>query len=233
MPIRAHNPYPTHKEWKAEKKKYGIPDKVVKYSMGAKLGSFSKEFDKSDFTNNLTLQTLPLAEKLHDDSKKVYNEYLSAVNKLDTKKFKHKTLTSDQCKAKTTELLKTYLDRLASFKAVMETVSDPFARPRVNIAKAKKLLKEAIEDKEDKAKISTMYSNGMRNDLGVFFNEAAKEYKKKTITLTPEVAELIANYNKIMEKWNSPIDMQKVDELLEDMQKAMSIGEKILEITKP
>jgi hypothetical protein len=238
------NPFPTRKEWQDEKKKYGIPDKVIKAGkFGDKLETLHMRFD-ADKLKIVTIAKVPKVQALVKDATKLYDEWLQGAAKLKPEAFKGGTATKDpkQAQAKAIERVKMFKKWVQNMANEAKEVKDPFISVRANYDNCLDAMKKVMAHPNDPAKdataIQVLYSQGIRNWIGAPFHKAVTTYRGE-----PEVYKLLQDYEKLAAKWNhlqgsnGPTalagDAPKRAEFVTDMQDAMKIAVRILGITKP
>lgn len=230
----AQNPFITRADWKKEKDKYGIPDKVIKSgSFGEKMEGFRKKFDAAGFSN-ITMAKVPAALDLAKEANKLFDEWLGAADKLKPDAFKGAAGN----KAKAIERVKMYKKWVQNLENQVKATKDPFISSRMNYDKCLAYMKNAMAHPDDSAALQKLYSQGIRNDLGAPFHAALATYKGD-----PEVLKLLNDYETAAKKWHATMqgggpatvaaDPAQRKKFIEDMQDAMKIGVRILGHTKP
>jgi hypothetical protein len=230
----AQNPFITRADWKKEKDKYGIPDKVIKSgSFGEKMEGFRKKFDASGFSN-ITMPKIPAALDLVKEANKLFDEWLSAADKLKPDAFKG----NPGNKAKAIERVKMYKKWVQNLENQVKATKDPFISSRMNYDKCLAYMKNAMAHPDDSAALQKLYSQGIRNDLGAPFHAALATFKGD-----PEILKLLNDYEAGAKKWHSTMqgggpaivagDPVQRKKFIEDMQDTMKIGVRILGLTKP
>jgi hypothetical protein len=228
------NPFMTRADWKKEKTKYGIPDKVIKSgSFGEKMEGYHKKFDSAGFSN-ITTAKVAGALDLVKEANKTFDDWLGGADKLKPEAFKGDKAN----KAKAIDRVKMYKKWVQNLENQVKTTKDPFVSARVNYSKCLAYMQAAMAHPDNSAALQKLYSQGIRNDLGAPFHAALTTYKGD-----PEVLTLLTEYEALAKKWNStmqgggpatvaanPVQRAK---LLSDMQEAMRIGVRILGVTKP
>lgn len=223
------NPFESHAQWKVVKQKYGIPDNVIKGGkFGVKMEGLKTKFDKLGL-KVITKPKVPVAQELVKEANKLFNEWLTAADKLKPEKFKDKNGAINK--------VKMYQKWVKDLENNIATVKDYFAGPRANYSKCVDLYKTAVSDPSVSKALQELYSQGIRNHLGAKFHEGVTQYKGEE-----DVINLLKSYEQLAAKWN---DLQKTGteglakdkvkrvEFLKDMQECIKIGTKILDLTKP
>ena len=234
------NPFITRKEWQVEKKKYGIPDKVIKSGkFGDKVELLQKRFE-AEKLKFVSPAKVPAALALVKDATKLYDEWLQAAAKLKPEAFKGATATKDPKQAKEkaiarVEMLKKWVQNIAN---EAKEVKDPFVSVRANYDKCLNAMKKAMAHPDDPSAIQVLYSQGIRNWIGAPFHKQVTTWRGE-----PEVGNLLKDYEKLAAKWNHlqgsngpttlAADPVKRKEFLTDMQDAMKIAARVLGVTKP
>jgi hypothetical protein len=230
----AGNPFMTKSDWKKEKDKYGIPDKVIKSgSFGEKMDGFHKRFDSSGFSN-ITMPKVAAALALVKEANKVFDEWLAGAAKLKPEAFKGDKAN----KAKAIERVTWYKKLVQNLENQVKATKDPFVGARMNYDKCMTAMKNAMAHPDDSAALQTLYSQGIRNWLGAPFHAALNTYKGD-----PQVLAALNDYEQAAAKWHSTMqgagpatvaaDPVQRKQFIEDMQDAMKIGVRILGLTRP
>jgi len=227
MPI--DNPFITRDEWQKDKKKYGVPDKVVKYSFGEKMEALKKKFDKDGFAN-MTVPQIPAALALVQEGERLIDEYLKALKALAPGKVTNKTAAVDR--------LNFYKNCIHGLVDRTKGIRDPYLGARNNYQECFALMQKALQHPDDPAALEKLYSNGMRNHLGQSFHGEFKANRA-----TGELRNLLQQYEDLMAEWH---DMQDDDgpgnvagdparrkQFMSDMTEGMRIAVRILALTKP
>lgn len=226
------NPFMTRDEWKQEKARYGIPDKVIKSgSFGEKMGQFRKQFDTAGFSH-MTTTKIPAALALVKAANTVFDEWLAGAAKLKPEAFKGGKVNQDKAIAR----VKWYKGLVGNLENQVKATKDPFISARMNRDKCWDAYKKALAKPDDPALISVLYSQGIRNWLGAPFHGALDTYRGE-----PAVIKLLKDYEQVAAKWNHlqkstaglAADPNQRRTFFADMQLAMRIGDKILATTKP
>jgi hypothetical protein len=234
------NPFITKKEWQEEKKKYGIPDNIIKGGkFGDKMDALQKRFD-AERLKFVTAPKVPAALALVKDANKLFDEWLAGAEKLKPEAFKASKVTKDpkQAKTKAIDRLKWYKSLIKNMENEAKEAKDPFISVRMNYDKCLAAMKKAMAHPDDASAIQTLYSQGIRNWIGAPFHTAVTTYRGE-----PEVVKLLNDYEKIAAKWNSlqgsngpstlAADPVKRKVFLKDMEDAMKICVRILGVTQP
>jgi hypothetical protein len=226
------NPFMSREDWKQEKVKYGIPDKVVKSgSFGEKMGQFRKQFETGGFSH-MTAPKIPAALALVKAANTVFDEWLAGATKLKPEAFKGDKANKDKAIAR----VKWYKGLVGNLENQVKATKDPFISARMNRDKCWDAYKKAVAAPDDANKIAVLYSQGIRNWLGAPFHGALDTYKGDAA-----VVKLLKDYEQVAAKWNKlqkgtagvAADPSERKTFFADMQLAMRIGDKILAMTKP
>jgi hypothetical protein len=233
------NPFITKKEWQDEKKKYGIPDKVIKAGkFGDKLDALQKRFE-AEKLKFVSPAKAPKALALAKDARKLYDEWLQGAAKLKPEAFKGGTVKDPkQAREKAiarVEMLKKWVQNMEN---EAKESKDPFISVRANYDKCLAAMKKAMAHPDDPSAIQVLYSQGIRNWIGAPFHKQVTAWRGE-----PEVVKLLNDYEKLAAKWNHlqgsngptalAADPTKRKEFLTDMQDAMKIAVRVLGVTKP
>jgi hypothetical protein len=234
------NPFEAKTEWAKIKKKYAIPDRVIKGgSFGDKMELLRKRFDAEKLTN-VTAPKINAARDLAKDGNALFDEWLKAAALLKDEKFKggeKKDKTGKANKQAAVDRVKMYKKWVGDLANQVAAVKDPFVSSRRDYDKTFQAMKQVMAHPDDATAIQTFYSQGIRNWLGAQFHVAVQTYRGGD----PEIVKLLNDYEHLAAKWNSlqkgtaelAADPVKRKEFLEDMQDAMKIGARILGKTKP
>lgn len=223
------NPFWTREDWRKKKTTYGIPDAVLKYSIGEKLQKLHDAYEKVA-PGRITKRNAAAAQKVLSDGFSAITDIKNGLNQYkDQKKIKDKAGALNQL-AELEKLLK-------SAENACKGATDEFANSRDKVRKAEEYLNTARQHPDVAEHLERCYGQGMRNDLGSDFNKFMGKYPANK-----EVENLLISYKGLMEKWYGPMlkqsaektaqDPVKRKEFIEDMEKALTTGKAILEKTK-
>lgn len=223
------NPFWTREDWRKKKTTYGIPDAVLKYSIGEKMQKLHDDYEKAA-PGRVTKRNAPAALKVLSEGFSAITAIKNGLNQYkDQKKIKDKAGALKQL----TELEKL----LTSAENACKGATDEFANSRDKVRKAEEYLKLAKEHPDVAEHLERCYGQGMRNDLGSDFNKFMAKYPANK-----EVENLLIKYKGLMEKWYAPMLQQSAEktakdpgkrkEFIEDMEDALATGKAILEKTK-
>jgi hypothetical protein len=227
------NPFPTRSEWQKDKKTLKIPDKVIKgVSYGEKMDGLHKRFDKSGLAN-LSMTNLSAANQLFDEGTQLVDAWIKGATAL-----KPDAFGGAQNQSKAIAHVKEQKKLIDTFGRQIKATKDPFISSRHNYDKCLNAFKAMLKNPTT-GNLDTLFAQGIRNWLGAPFNIARKQGYKGT----PEVNKLLDDYAEICDKWNGPILLegktQKIvddaalrKQFIDDMERAMKIGARILGITK-
>jgi len=183
---------PTHSEWKTIKKKYGIPDKVASFSLGAKLDEWAKMDTGADVD-------------------KKYEGWGKAVTDLTTYEKGFKTLKPDKFAGKTAG------EKTNNQKKGLEEVEDMLTKAKqrhefwriqakpvdqVNEYLFKVIAKYKSLDPNNEGAITGFFNQELRNTLGTAINNGVK-----TGNAPPKVLTAFQNYQNIMGQLNAVINV--------------------------
>jgi hypothetical protein len=227
------NPFPTRSAWQKDKKALNIPDKVIKgVSYGEKMDALNKRFAKAGL-GNLSMTNLAAAVQLFDEGTTLVDAWIKGATAL-----KPQAFGGAPKQTKAIEHVKEQKKLIDTFGREIKTTKDPFISSRKNFDKCRDAFKAMLQNPTS-SNVDDLFAQGIRNWLGAPFNIARKQGYKGT----PEVNKLLDDYADICDKWNGPIllegkvkDIAEDDtlrkEFIDDMEKAMKIGARILGITK-
>ncbi len=153
-------------DWQAFKKKFGVPDKICKFSLGAKIEEFNKLVDKDPDDYG---KIAPVMEQMID----LFETYHDELAKAKVDKFKGKTAVEQTKNRKdaATEIKKkipTFQGKLGHVKTFSEPMAHLLKHYGAVIAKFNSL------DKPDTSKVHAFYGQEIRNTLGVSVHGALK-----------------------------------------------------------
>ena len=183
---------PTHAEWKTLKGKYGIPDKVASFSLGAKLDEIAKADSGTDLDKKYQAWSKTAADLA---------TYEKAFKGLKVDKFAGKTPTEKQANYK--KALDTVEDMLKKAKQRQEFFR-VLAKPveQVNEYYFKVAAKYKSLDQKDESAVTGFFNQELRNTLGTAINNGIK-----TGNLPPNILAAFKNYQKIMDELNKSINV--------------------------
>lgn len=225
MPV---NPFPTLKEWQQDKKKYGVPGKVIKSgAFGEKMDKLQKAYDakggKSVDGNNFR-NVLQVLQQGHD----LVDEWLAKAKTMKGSEFTNKN-GAIAC----VEGYKARLD--ATVSRVHQTI-DPLHEPKIGLKKAITLYQAAVVDPSDPNKLKVLWDDGLRQYVGQGFRAALKN--ADALGYSAVVVNRLKAYDALVSKWMKMLSNEdaqrtaadpKARELfLEDMHKALSIANSLL-----
>jgi hypothetical protein len=146
-------------EWQAFKKKFGVPDKICKFSMGAKIDEFNKLVDKDPDDH---VKIAAAMEPMID----LFETYLAELKKAKIDKFKGKTAAEQTKNRKDAadEIQKdipSYKGKLGHTKTFAEPMAHLFKHYAPCVAKFKTL------DPENRNHVDGFSGTQIRNTLGV------------------------------------------------------------------
>jgi hypothetical protein len=223
------NPFPTLKTWQQEKKKYGIPGKVIKSgAFGEKLDKLAKAFDakggKSVDANNFAgvLQVLQQGHVLVD-------EWLLKAKPMKAGAFTDKKGAID--------CVEGYKGRLDGTVSRVHQIVDPLHESRGGIKKALDMYRAAVADPSDPDKLMTLWDVGARQYVGQGFRLAVKN--AAALGYSAAVVKQLKAYDALIAKWMDTmlngVDAEKTaadpkarERFLTDMHKAFSIASNVL-----
>jgi|GEM_PF-5862663 len=153
-------------EWQAFKKKYGIPDKICKFSMGAKIEEFNKLVDKDadDY-----IKIAPAMEQMID----LLETYQKELAKAKVDKFKGKN-TAEQTKSRkdAADELKNDLPSYKGKLGHVKTAAEPMAHLLKHYATV--VNKFNSLDPNDQNAVDGFSGTDIRNTLGISVRGALK-----------------------------------------------------------
>lgn len=163
----AMHPMGTRDEWKALKKKHGIPDGVAKFSLGDKINAYNKTVDALAPTE--MEQEIDALEGMLP----LMKTYEAELKKLKPTKFKGKSPS---------EQTKNFNDAKAEVKTMLSRLEDRLgfvkmqARPMAHLLKYYQsvMTKYKALDSDDEAAVKHFYAQEMRNTLGLAVASAKK-----------------------------------------------------------
>ena len=223
------NPFPTLKTWQQEKKKYGIPGKVIKSgTFGEKMDKLAKAYDakggKAVNTNNFgnVLQVLKQGDALVDD-------WLARARTMKDSEFTDKKGAI--------ECVEGYRARLAGTESRVHQTVNPLHEPKVSLKKALDLYRAAVADPTDHDKLTELWDKGARQYVGQGFKIALKNADQ--LGYSTVVVNRLKAYDALVSKWMDTMlngaDAKKTAEdpdarelFLQDMHQALSIATSIL-----
>ena len=224
------NPFPTLNTWQQEKKKYGIPGKVIKSgAFGEKMEKLRKAYDasggKTVNANNVghVLQVLQQGHVLVD-------EWLTKAKTMKASEFTNKQ--------KAIELVEGYKGGLDAVVSRVHMTVDPLHEARSSgLKKAIALYQAAVVDPSDPDKLKKLWDDGARQYVGQGFRLALKN--ADALGYSTVVVNRLKAYDTLVSKWMktmlSGADRQKTaadpkarEEFLDDMHKALSIATSLL-----
>ena len=222
------NPFPTLKEWQAEKKKYGIPGKMIKGgNFGEKMEKLARAYDakggKAVNANNFgdVLQVLQQGETLAD-------EWLAKAKTMKDSDFTNKKGAVDS--------VKNFKLRFEATTARVHQTVDPLHEPKIGLKKAMNLYRTATAEPSAE-NLMELWDNGVRQYVGQGFKIAVKN--AATLGYSTALVNQLKAYDALVTKWmdtmlngadakKAAADMAVRDEFLNDMHKALSIATNIL-----
>jgi hypothetical protein len=222
------NPFPTLQKWQEEKKKYGIPGKVIKSgAFGEKMEklrmAFNSKGGKSVDANNFrdVLEVVKQGTVLVD-------EWL-----LKAKAMKPSEFTNKQ---KAIQLVEGYKGSLDAVDHRVRQTVNPMHEPKIGFPKAMKLYKDALQHPADPATLKELWDSGMRQYIGQGFRAALKN--ADALGYSAVVVKRLKAYDALIAKWMKMLngaeaqkvaaDAQARQEFLDDMHQAMGIANGLL-----
>jgi len=223
------NPFPTLQKWQEEKKKYGIPGKVIKSgAFGDKLEKLrmafnskgGKSVDRTNFRG--VLEVLQQGHALVD-------EWL-----LKAKTIKASEFTNKQ---KAIELVEGYKGSLDAVENRVRQTVNPMHEPKIGYPKAMKLYQDAKADPSNAGKLRVLWDSGMRQYIGQGFRIALKN--ADALGYSTVVVNRLKAYDALVAKWMKAmltgVDAEKVaadvkarKAFLDDMYKGLGIANGLL-----
>lgn len=180
----------THNDWKALKKQHGIPDKVCPFSLGDKLGAYSKavaglkDGKAADYEleNRITLDILL-----------TLRTYATALAKVKPEKFKGKN-AGEQTKSfnAAKEAVSAMVKRLENHMTELKVFVQPFSQLLEKFPEVEQKYNSIGED--DKKKLVTLYGKELRNDLGLPISQALK------LKIGDKVKAALQEYEELMDR---------------------------------
>lgn len=222
-----YNPMPTRKEWQQEKKKHGIPDKIIKSgSFGEKAEKLQKKFGNAGVAKVTTANATALIASA-GEADVLLDEWLTAA-----KARKAADFTNRAEAIKTVEGYKTAVKLV---REMAEAALNPIGISKANWKKFEARWNAAKRDPNNVEKLAHMYSQGIRNDIGQGFHDA---YKMRAVLHLPTNVEAkIVEYEATAAKWHDLVDdtdplddaTQRV-KFWKDMTKAANLGKQIIQL---
>ena len=236
--------FPTHKEWTDLKTKYGVPEKIIKSgSFGSKFDALTKQFVTNKL-DKVTPANAALAEKVFPQMIKLADEWLAGASKLKPDAFKNGKPSKDgkANREKAIEAVTEYRKFVVMFTQRYASLKDPFLSARLGGRdKCVAYFRAAKAKPDDGTLLHDLYNSGVRNDLGMGFRIALKDYQG-----TPAVMAMLKQYDKQVSAYNDIMlngkdggptaiaaDPAKRKKYLADMQALIVLGDQILAATKP
>ncbi len=222
------NPLKTRKEWVLEKKKYGIPDKIIKSgSFGEKMEKLQKKFESLGL-GNVTITNARAGLDWADQADALLDEWLKAAKARQAADF-----TNRDGALKAVEL---YKAGVGLVRNLARAKLNPIAMSKANFKRFEDRWNAAKRDPNNATKLFDLYSQGIRNDIGQGFHDA---YKLRDILQLPQnVRTKIADYEATAAKWDHLQNGHQVlaDDAAErvkfwkDMTKAANLGKQIIQL---
>lgn len=180
------------KTWREAKKKFGIPDGVSKFSMGAKLDAFAKAEKALEPHEDMELV------KLIDRILPILRTYKKDLNDVAADKFKGKNESEQKANAKKA---KDHIDHLLLTAETRRKVHEARATPMMQIAKEFPTIDRRYGqlNPADHDEIASFYTDEMRNKLGqpVKTALAQKTIGGKVLLALQEYADILEGVNAI------------------------------------
>jgi hypothetical protein len=220
----------TRKAWQLEKKKYGIPDRVIRGgSFGEKMEKLQKRFDSLGL-RDITDKNAKAGLSFADDCDVLLDEWLAAANKRKTTDFKDR--------AKAIAEVESYKVSVDIVRTMSEEKLNPIGKSKKGWRAFQELWTDAVHNPDDIAKLHTMYSQGIRNALGKGIHDAHK--MKDVLNLAPALSAKIAEYEKIATRWNKLQESAKMladdatrAKFWTDMKKLVKLATDIIKLGAP
>jgi hypothetical protein len=225
----AQNPMKTRKEWQAEKKKYGIPDNIIKSgSFGEKMEKLQKKF-ASLGVGTLTLQNAMPIVACTREADLLLDEWLTAAQKRKATDFTNQKGAIDQ--------VGDYKKAVAIVRFLAEAKANPIGMSKANWKSFENMWNAAKRDPTNVNKMQTMYSQGIRNAIGQGFHDAYK--MKDQLHLPANVKTKLEEYEQIAAEWNHlqggaqilGTDATVRVKFWKDMTKAANLGKQIIQLS--
>jgi hypothetical protein len=222
------NPFPTLQKWQEEKKKYGIPGKVIKS------GAFGEKMEKLRMAYNSKGGKSVDANNFRD----VLEVVQQGNTLVDEWLVKAKTMKASEFtnKQKAIELVEGYKGNLDAVDHRVRQAINPMHEPKIGFKKAVKLYRDAVVDPSDPDKLKVLWDSGMRQYIGQGFRAALKN--ADALGYSAVVVQRLKAYDTLIAKWMKMLggaDAQKVaadpharEEFLNDMHQALGIANGLL-----
>ena len=228
----ARNPFPTRKDWQAEKTKFGIPDKIIKTGdFGERMDKLRAAFDtlggaKPDIHNSDDILRV-----LHD-GEALAEEWLAKAQAVKPTAFKDK--------AKALDAVKTYRNQFKGTAIVVKSVLDPMASARSGINKTMTLYRNAKDRPADQKLLYKFWDDGMRQYVGQGLRSGL--LKADQMGYSAAVKKQLKDYDDLVEKWMKTVqtgalltalvkDPVRLKEFMVDMGNALGIATSVLAAT--
>jgi hypothetical protein len=220
------------KTWQAEKKKYGIPGKVIKAGQfGDRMDKLAKAYNSAGGLH-VDISNAAKVQQILDQGIDLADEWLKKAQTMKPGEFTNKNGAI--------ELVTGYRQKFEGTASRVRQTVDPLHEPRLGLKKAIALYKDAITHPADYRTLMELWDNGARQYVGQGFKIAVKN--ADTLGYTSNVVNLLKQYDKIVSKWmdtmlngadakKAAADPDQREEFLNDMHQAFAIAASVLKAT--
>lgn len=224
-----NNPFKSRQEWQAEKKKYGIPDNIIKSgSFGEKSEKLKKKFESLGL-GSVTDKNAAAALDFARQGDVLLDEWLTAAQKRKATDFKNRDGAIKE--------VQDYKKMVAIVRFLAESKLNPIGMSKANWHNFEQMWNAAKRDPTDADKLKVMYSQGIRNAIGQGFHDAYK--MRDQLHMPANVKTKIEEYEKIAADWDHLQDGHKIladdaavrVKFWKDMTKCANLGRQIIQLS--
>jgi len=228
------NPFPTRKDWQAEKTKFGIPDGIIKTgSFGEKMEKLGKAYDARGGKNPDIKSVASIVEVL-ENGQALAGDWLKKARAMKPAQFKDRN--------KAIAAVEHYQELFEQTASRVQLAVDPLREARTNIKKAMTIYRNAVANPADEALLSKLWDPAARQLVGQGFRLALVNADK--IGYSAAVKKHLQDYDDLMDKWMNTMitgvekkkmvaDATRRKEFMDDMGKAFATATSALAATAP